>query len=264
MSMKMKKIEELLNEIAPLYLAEEWDNSGVQIDMGRPHIQKVLVCLEITRDVVTEAIEGDVDLIVTHHPLLFSEIKRIDRTTPVGEYLLELIFTGISVYSAHTSFDWAQGGNNDDLAGRLGLTKIEALKEENGAVVGRTGYLAHPMALKELVFLLSEALNHPGGIKVAGDPETTVRKVGLCTGAAGGFYQEAINQGCDVYISGDVKHHEAQLARESGLCLIDAGHFGTEQIFVENMARKLREKCAGKLTVIESGVNVNPYDFVVE
>ena len=72
-----------------------------------------------------------------------------------------------------------------------------------------------------------------------------------------------MEQGCQAYISGDVKHHEAQLARESGLCLIDAGHFGTEQIFVENMANQLREKCGGQLTVIESRVNVNPYDFIV-
>jgi len=263
MSMTMKEIEQVLDEIAPLRLAEDWDNSGVQIDAGRPHIQKVLVCLEITRDVVTEAIESDVDLIVTHHPLLFSGVKRIDRSTPVGEYLLELIFTGISVYSSHTSFDSAPGGNDDDLAERLDLMEVEELTGNSGGALGRTGYLTRPMALKELVFLLDEALDHPGGIKVAGDPETTVEKVGLCTGAAGEFYQAAMEQGCQVYISGDVKHHEAQLARESGLCLIDAGHFGTEQIFVENMAKQLREKCGGRLTVMESRVNVNPYDFIV-
>ncbi|MBQ8589184.1 MAG: Nif3-like dinuclear metal center hexameric protein [Firmicutes bacterium] len=259
MSMTMEQIGALLNEIAPLELQEQWDNSGVQIDVGRPYIQKVLVCLEITRDVVAEAIDHDVDLIVTHHPLLFRGVKKIDRSTPVGEYLLELIFTGISVYSSHTSFDTALGGNNDDLASRLGLRDVEDLE----GVLGRTGYLPKPMALKALALQLDEALDHPGGIKVAGDPETVVEKVGLCTGAAGEFYREALAQGCQVYISGDVKHHEAQEARESGLCLIDAGHFGTEQIFVENMASQLREKCNGQLTVIESKVNVNPYDFVV-
>ena len=263
MSMTMKQIEALLDEIAPLDVQEAWDNSGVQIDVGRPHIQKVLVCLEITRDVVSEAIENDVDLIVTHHPLLFHGVKKIDRSNPVGEYLLELIFTGISVYSSHTSFDIAQSGNNDDLAERLGLREIEALTGDSGDALGRTGYLIRPMALKELVFLLDEALDHPGGIKVAGDPQTMIEKVGLCTGAAGEFYQAAMEQGCQAYISGDVKHHEAQLARESGLCLIDAGHFGTEQIFMENMANQLREKCGGQLTVIESRVNVNPYDFIV-
>ena len=259
MSMSMEQITALLDEIAPLQLQEEWDNSGVQIDVGRPYIQKVLVCLEITKDVVAEAIDMDVDLIVTHHPLMFRGVKKIDRSTPLGEYLLELIFTGISVYSSHTSFDSALGGNNDDLASRLGLRDVEEL----GGVLGRTGYLPRPMALKELAFLLDEALDHPGGIKVAGDPETMVEKVGLCTGAAGEFYRAALEQGCQVYISGDVKHHDAQDAKEFGMCLIDAGHFGTEQIFVENMASQLREKCGGQLTIIESKTNVNHYDFVV-
>ncbi len=259
----MEQIAKLCDEIAPLELQEPWDNSGVQIDVGRPYIQKVLVCLEITRDVVSEAIEEDVDLIVTHHPLLFRGVKKIDRTTPVGEYLLELIFTGISVYSSHTSFDTALGGNNDDLAKRIGLTEIEELTGFGGEAMGRTGYLEKPVTLKELVLLLDEALDHPGGIRAAGDPETVIEKVGLCTGAAGEFCQAAMEQGCQAYISGDVKHHEAQEARERGLCLIDAGHFGTEQIFVENMAKQLREKCGGQLTVLESKVNVNPFDFVV-
>ena len=85
MSMTMKEIEGILNEIAPLELQESWDNSGVQIDVGRPHIQKVLVCLEITREIVAEAIDQDVDLIVTHHPLMFRGVKKIDRSTPLGE-----------------------------------------------------------------------------------------------------------------------------------------------------------------------------------
>lgn len=263
MSMTMKQIEQLLEQIAPLALSESWDNSGVQIDVGRPHIQRVLVCLEITKDVVAEALERDADLIVTHHPLLFSGVKRIDRSTPTGEYLLELIFAGISVYSSHTSFDSAAGGNNDDLANRLGLLEIEELSGTSGDALGRTGYLPHPMAFKELVLLLDEVLEHPGGIKAAGNPETVVEKVGLCTGAAGEFYRAAMEQDCQAYISGDVKHHEAQLARESGLCLIDAGHFGTEQIFVENMAVKLREAAGGRLVVMESETNVNPYDFIV-
>ncbi|MBQ1216208.1 MAG: Nif3-like dinuclear metal center hexameric protein, partial [Firmicutes bacterium] len=158
MSMTMKEIEGILNEIAPLELQESWDNSGVQIDVGRPHIQKVLVCLEITREIVAEAIDQDVDLIVTHHPLMFRGVKKIDRSTPLGEYLLELIFTGISVYSSHTSFDTAMGGNNDDLASRLNLRDVEELE----GVLGRTGYLAQPMKLKDLAVLVDEALDHPG------------------------------------------------------------------------------------------------------
>lgn len=264
MSISMLKLQEILEDIAPLEMQEDWDNSGMQIDMGRSSVSRILVCLEITGEVVEEALNADVDFIVTHHPLLFHGIKKIDRNDAAGRNLLDLIFTGISVYSAHTCFDIAPGGNNEDLAARLRLCKVSGFAGQEGEPEwGLAGYLATPMRLADFAMYLDEILDSPGGLKVSGDAERIIQKVGLCTGAGGEFLPAAAEAGCDVYISGDLKHHEVQDAKENGMCVIDAGHYGTEFLFAENMAKRLRERTAGQAVVLESQVNVNPYDFVL-
>ncbi len=266
MSISMKECRKVLNEIAPEILQESWDNCGMQIDMGREDTERILVCLEITADVVNEAIEENVDLIITHHPLLFHSIKKIDRNTVVGNYLIDLIFTGISVYSSHTSFDTADGGNNDDLAGRLGLLSISQMKlqgDDSERAMGRMGELQQPMRLSDFAQLLDKTLGYCGNLRISGNEDAMISKVGLCTGAGGDLIERAVQCGCDAYITGDVKHHEAQMAKELGICLIDAGHFGTEHLFRENMAEQLKNKLNGRAVVLESKIDLNPYDFVI-
>ncbi|WP_206457806.1 Nif3-like dinuclear metal center hexameric protein [Anaerovorax sp. IOR16] len=266
MSISMSECRKIFNEIASESLQESWDNCGMQIDMGREYVERILVCLEITKDIVNEAIEENADLIVTHHPLLFHSIKKIDKNTIIGNYLIDLIFTGISVYASHTAFDTADGGNNDDLAKRLGLLNISQMKNEEYTeerAMGRMGYLPQPMSLSKLAEVLDKTLEYCGGIKISGDTETIIQKVGLCTGAAGEFIERAAQCGCDVYITGDVKHHEAQMAKEMGICLIDAGHFGTEHLFRKNMAAQLRDKTNGRVVIIESKIDLNPYNFMI-
>jgi len=267
MSIETKELIRILDEIAPLSDQEEWDNSGIQIDMGRMEVNRILVCLEITREVVEEAISEDVDFIVTHHPLIFHGLRKIDKNDVTGSNLLDLIFTGISVYSSHTCFDSTRGGNNDDLATRLQLHRISRLaipgQVYKAQSMATQGYLDTPMRLADFAIYLDDVLEHPGGIKVSGDPDRVIKKVGLCTGAGGEFAYAAAAAGCDVFISGDVKHHEAQAAKEQGMCMIDAGHFGTEFIFTENMAKKLRNRSGGAVEILQSQVNVNPYDFVL-
>jgi len=266
MSITMRECRKILNEIAPESLQESWDNCGMQIDMGRESVERILVCLEITKDVVNEAIEENVDLIVTHHPLLFHSIKQIDKNTVIGSYLIDLIFTGISVYSSHTAFDTADGGNNDDLANRLGLLDITQMKPNTGKeerAMGRMGYLPRPMSLSSFADVLVQVLEYGGSLRISGDADKIISKVGLCTGAAGEFIEDAALCGCDVYITGDVKHHEAQMAKEMGLCLIDAGHFGTEHLFRKNMATQLREKINDRVVIIESKIDLNPYNFMI-
>lgn len=274
MSISISTLKKALQKIAPLEMQAPWDNSGMQIELGRSAVKRILVCLEITRDVVTEALDKEADFIVTHHPLLFHGIKRIDRSSAAGSSLIDLITAGISVYSAHTCFDSAPGGNNSDLAERLQLCRISGLYEKDyidegekfgdSFPMGAQGYLHAPMKLSDFARRLDLVLDHPGGIKIAGDADCMIQKVGLCTGAGGEFLPLAEELGCDVYISGDLKHHEVQEVKERGLCVIDAGHYGTEFLFVENMAKQLRAQLLGKkVEVLESQVSVNPYDFVL-
>jgi len=123
--------------------------------------------------------------------------------------------------------------------------------------------LPEPMLFADFLQRLSTALHNQGGIKVSGDMSRLIQRVAVCCGGGGEYYLGALQAGADVFISGDIKHHEAQRARESGLSIIDAGHFGTEHIFVENMVRQLQQKSGGALTVLASEVIQNPYDFIL-
>ncbi|MDR0357520.1 MAG: Nif3-like dinuclear metal center hexameric protein, partial [Clostridiales Family XIII bacterium] len=121
MSTETKALIEAIEGFAPLDLQEDWDNSGWQINLGREQIARATVALDITNAVIAEAKVLRADLILTHHPLFFVPVKRIDSGDIVGRYIAELISAGIGVYSAHTSFDSAPGGMNDALAALLGL-----------------------------------------------------------------------------------------------------------------------------------------------
>ena len=263
--MKKDIFLEIINKIAPEIIAEEWDNCGMQIDLEKDEIKRVLITLEITDQVIEEAAFEKADMIITHHPLLFHPVKNIFAQNVNGSYIIKLIQNGISVYSAHTSFDSAVGGNNDYLAEQLGLTdyRIENPEPGNPESIIRIGFFQSSKPLKEVALKLSSCLNNPGGIRVAGNPDAAITKVGLCTGSAGEYYRIARAHSCDLYITGEIRHHELMEALEEGLCIIDAGHFGTENIFVENFGSQLKEKADDSLVIIESKGIAAPYNFTV-
>lgn len=261
---------ELLSElrtIAPRELEEEWDNGGLQINMGNETVNRILVCLEITGEVIDEAVKRKADYIVTHHPLLFHKLDVIDARTITGAYVIKLIRHGITVYSAHTSFDHVFGGNNDYLADLLELQMIRKLKVwtpfGDKELAGRIGTFREPTRLDAAALKVEELLKLRDHVRIVGDPTKMITTVGLCTGAGGDSIEAAIRNGCDLFITGDVRHHEAQMAKEMGLCIIDAGHYGTESIFSGNFAAKLRKATGDKVDVIESNILVNPFDHMV-
>jgi len=252
-----------LRAIAPRELEEDWDNGGLQINMAKKSAEKVLVCLEITEKVIDEAVDLGADYIVTHHPLLFHKLDVIDGATVTGAYVIRLIRHGITVYSAHTSFDHVFGGNNDYLADLLHLKKVHRLKVwtplGDKEYAGRVGTLLQPLSLREVGEKVEEVLGLSSKVRMVGDPERMIKTIGICTGAGGDSLDAAIRNGCDLFITGDVRHHEAQMAKETGLCIIDAGHYGTESIFARNFADKLRKATDGMVEIIESGVVVDPF-----
>ena len=259
--MKYEKLLEQIEKVAPVSLAESWDNSGIQI-RTRDEIEKILVCLEITKDVVAEAEEGGYDLIISHHPLLFDQMRSIDiyqhdaALSRQSDLAMRLIRSGIDVYSAHTSFDSAPEGNNVYVCGLLGAEDIEGPDER---LAGSIGTLNGPVYFSEFCGKVEKALDlEKGYIRTVGDLETPVMKVAVCTGAGGIFIDDAISEGADVLVTGDVKFDQAQKAMHHGLCLIDAGHFGTEKIFAENFAAQLRKLCDGVI-IDESRMCRDPY-----
>ncbi|MGI6752347.1 MAG: Nif3-like dinuclear metal center hexameric protein [Anaerovoracaceae bacterium] len=262
MAIKFDEFLAALRTIAPRELEEDWDNGGMQIEMSGGEVRKVLVALEITNGVIDEAIKLGVDYIVSHHPLIFNKIDVIDADTVTGNYIIRLIKNGISVYSAHTSFDKVFGGNNDYLADLLGLQRVRRLKVSTALgdeeMVGRLGVFDPPRSLREIAELVEDALEL-NAVKVVGDPDTKIEEVGICTGSGGHSIEGVLRNNCDLYITGDLKYHDAQAAKEMGLCIIDAGHYGTEKTFAENFGEKLKKAMGDKIEVFKSNINVDPF-----
>lgn len=262
--MKLENMIGLLEEIAPLDTQENWDNSGIQLTSGPMEIRKVLVTLEITDAVIEEAADENADMIITHHPLLFSGIKAVDFRSVIGSYVVKLLNMGISVYSCHTPFDKVKGGNNDFLADLIGLQDVDGFHTGEGIdMIGRVGILPKPMTLKALRKLLAKKLDMElGQVRAAGKGDMSIRKVGICTGAGADLMDLAVKNGCQLLITGDVKYHEAQDAKARGMAVIDAGHYGTEKSFAGNFAKKLEEKSAGQIEIVESSVDIDPFKMV--
>ena len=257
--MKYKEFIGLMEEIAPTEAYKDVDNSGPQVFSGGQDIDKVLVCLEMNMSVLMEAADVNADLILTHHPLIYTPQSVIDYDDFPGRYIQWAINLGLSVYSAHLSFDFAPEGNNAYLAKLLGLVDIETGSMEKAWI----GQLPEPMTFGQAFAHVVQALHLPENyIRCVDGGRPEIRTVGLCTGAGGSFIPDAVKAGCDLFITGDLKLHEAQYAKASRICVIDAGHYGTEKIFTVNMAEQIRTKAAEKgldIDVIMAEANTNPY-----
>lgn len=265
--MNIKELISVINEIAPEELQESWDNSGIQINADpEKDIRKIMTCLEISDAVVDEAIEKGVDVVVTHHPLIFSKLAKIDAENIVGGQIVKLVKNGISVYSSHTAFDSASHGTNQDLAEQLDLkdiTPMEPADGHPGCGMGRYGIYREPVYFGDFIEDVAE-ICPDAEIRVAGPVPEHVKKVALCTGAGAEFIDEAYENGADVYITGDVKYHDARHADDIGLCVVDAGHYGTEVLFSRNMAHLLINALDEKhllddVEVFPSETNIDPF-----
>lgn len=249
----------VLNDIAPLDLQVSWDNSGVQIDLGEQEVRKVLTCLDVCDASLAQAIDEGCDFIVSHHPLLFNNINRVDADEAKGRYVIECIKNGISVYSAHTCFDKAPGGNNELLLELLDCYDWNAVGDEQ---IVFTGVLAEPMPLRDFAGRIKEAFGC-SFVRFGGDSERIIYKIAVCSGSGGDYIGLAASEGADCFISSDFKHHELMSALELGLCIADAGHFGTEHQFARNMGEQLRERCAGELEVVIGDYEKDPLPMLV-
>ena len=256
--MRKEELIRAIESFAPPELAEDWDNTGVQIDMGYPEVKRVLTALEITDDVIDEAMNSEADWIVTHHPLIFTSTSSIDYACNSGRYIERLIRAGISVYSSHTAFDKTEGGNNDYLGKILGFTDVRHFDSGNGYL--RRANLPEEKFFGDIIKDSSEALGIDLRLfRAVGDPEAKISRVGWCTGSGAEFIQDAFDEGCGLYITGDVKYHDAQLAKGLGICVLDCGHYGTEKCFIENMAEVLEKSTDA--AIIRSRTDINPFSW---
>lgn len=237
-----------LAEFAPLTLAESWDNVGLLVGDRRGAAGRVMTCLTITPAVVAEALRERAALIVAHHPLPFQPLKRWTTDTTPGRLLWELVGGGVAIYSAHTAFDSAAQGINQQWAERLGLHDVAPLSEPaaeppNDAPLfgpGRMGRLVEECNLRALA---SRAVGACGAAtaRVVGNPQQRIGKVALACGSGGSFLEAACRRGCDALVTGEANFHTCLEAEASGVGLVLAGHYGSERFAMEWLADRLAE-----------------------
>jgi dinuclear metal center YbgI/SA1388 family protein len=238
-----------MEEWADPALSEEWDNVGLLLGDAGSEASRILVALDTTENVVTQAVTGGYDFIITHHPLIYNPLKRITADDLVGSKILRLIQNKTGLYCAHTNLDTAEGGVNDILFDSLGLTEKGPLMETG---LGRVGRLPQPMAFKAFIDLVKERLNLPE-LRFAGSPETLIYKAGLCGGDASApmYWQKALEKNCQAYITGDLRYHGTLEATERGLNLIDITHYMSEKPIIQAIVNRLAREAE------KDGVNIS-------
>ena len=253
MAASVGEILTLLNEIAPPELAESYDNVGLLAGHPAWPVERVLCALDLTEEVVSEAKAAGAPLILTHHPIFFRGRKNIREDDTEGAAVCALIRERLALIAAHTNFDSASPGVNDALAAALGLNDVEAAPHGM-----RVGMLEGEMSTAEFVRLVETRLNTRARWYCAG--EKTIRRVAALGGAGGDFFEEALALGADAYVTGEVRHHEALAAVGQGLCVVEGGHYETEQIAIKLLIECLQARCDAlqyNITVIES--RLSPY-----
>ena len=265
----LRQLIDFLRELAPLELAESWDNVGLLIGDSSADVSSVLTCLTLTPNVADEAISRSVQLIVTHHPVLFRPVQRLTAETSEGRLLLSLIRAGISVYSPHTSYDSAVDGINQQLARLFDLQQVQPLRPIEPAGIphspttvigsGRWGRLPHAMPLREVLERTKSALR-VSQLQYVGDLSREVTRLGIACGAAAEFLHDAAHLGCEALLTGEARFHACLEAVAANIALILPGHYATERPAMEQLAEILRTKF-GDLTVLASASEFDPVKY---
>lgn len=242
-----------LAAIAPLELAESWDNVGLLVGDRAQGVRRVLTCLTLTPDVAREAIDEQADLIVTHHPVLFRPVQRLTSDTLEGAMLLSLIRNAVAVYSPHTAYDNAVQGINQQLADRLELTDVQPLRpaaalsssaETASLGSGRRGLLPQPQTLSQLREQVQRSLS-TSAVQFVGDPDRRIARLAIACGSAAEYLADAAKADCDALLTGEARFHACLEARALGVALILAGHYATERFAVETLAARITAEWPG-------------------
>lgn len=239
--MKCNEIIHLLEQEFPMEYAESWDHTGFQIGNREKEIQHIFVAMDVTDETIDEAIRLGADMIVTHHPMIFSPLSSITSDTIVGRRVLKMIENGICYVSAHTNYDSCRMA--DLAAARLEMTECVALEEiKDGIGIGKVGKLPKVMTVKECALFVKERFSIPS-VRFFGDGDREVSIAAICPGAGKSLIGDCHAKGAEVYITGDIDHHTGIDQADGGLPIIDAGHYGIEHIYIDDMFRFLSEKC---------------------
>ncbi|MGN0305379.1 MAG: Nif3-like dinuclear metal center hexameric protein [Lachnospiraceae bacterium] len=242
--MKCKEVIECLEKLAPSFYAEGWDNVGLLTGRADKEVKRILLALDPSEKVVSQACQWPADMLITHHPLIFSGMKSVTEDDFIGKRVYRLIREDIACFCMHTNFDVM--GMADAVADQLELVKCQVLDatfQDDIAMegIGRIGSLPHTMTLKECGEYVKRCCKLPS-VRLFGPADKVIKKAALVPGSGKSYMNKALAKEADVLITGDIGHHDGLDAIEQGLAVIDAGHFGLEKIFSSYMEEVLKRE----------------------
>ena len=249
--MKVKDITNLLDELYPEYLKASYDNVGLMVGNYDNEVERVFIALDLTREVMDEALKAKADLIITHHPLLFRPLSSINTANDPGSIIKDLINNDITLFSMHTNFDTVK--MNDLIGSILGINDRELLSEkENCGIVGTI----KESSVKEFAEVVKERLSLDEVIYV-GDENVKISKVALCAGSGSSMINDAKEKNAHVFLTGDLSYSRALEAKRLGLNMMVIPHH-IEYLFYKAVEEELH-KFNDKLTIIISSIDPNPF-----
>lgn len=239
--MKTKDIIKILEEKFPVSYAEEWDNVGLLIGDMNKEIKKIQFSIDATSEAVENAILNKVDMIITHHPVIFRAVKSLREQDQLGQKIRKLIKNDINVYCIHTNLDSAVNGLNDYVLKKLDIenSKILDFDIEKKCGIGRIYSLDKQQTLEEYINFLKNKLSIKNIRVVSKNIRIGIKNIALINGSAMSYWRDAKNKNIDLFITGDVSYHDALDAREAGLNIIDFGHYESENFFFELLKKEL-------------------------
>ena len=256
MQYKVKDVTQVIEGFAPLSIQEKWDNSGLCIGSPDAPVSSVLFGLDCTSELVDEAIECGADMIVTHHPLIFSGLKKISPDDMVGEAVFKAIKAGISIYAAHTNADKVIAGVSGAMAAKLGLQNVEILSEDGeGTGLGVVGDLVEPMTAQQMVEMVKDRFALKT-VKASKPVDGMITRVAMCGGSGGSLIGAAKAAGVQLYISGDISYHN--FFTSEGFMLMDIGHYESEIEIVDILFSLVKKNFPTFAVRITQNMHSNP------
>lgn len=270
----MTSIHEILSAAEGLWPtngAEEWDRPGLICGSTNETAKRVLLSVDVTSDVISEAIEGGFNLVISHHPFLLRAVNEITPVSAKGAVLTQAIKHDVALFAAHTNADIVVQGVSATLASALDLIEATPLVASANwrEGHGRIGSLVKQMSLLDFARNVAKALPPTAaGVRIAGDPNSMISRVALCAGAGDSFISAALDAEADVYVTSDLRHHpvseaiEEARARGKDFALVDISHWAAESLWLSVAASQLQELFSDVKFVV-SDLRTDPWDFAV-
>lgn len=254
--MKCKEIIELLETEFPVKYAVEGDKTGFAVGDREKEVKHIFVAVDATEEIIDEAIRVGADLLLTHHPMLYAPLQTVTTDTTHGRRVIRLIEHGLCYMSTHTNYDSCRMA--DLAAERLEMTECRVLEEvADGLGIGKVGRLPKEMTVRECARYVKERFAIPS-VRFFGNGDQKVLTAAICPGSGRSVLKECHQKGAQVFITGDIDHHTGVDQADDCLPIIDAGHYGVEHIYIEDMEHFLKKKCPG-VTISRAAVR-HPFE----